>query len=129
MSENENKKEIRCVEDLEVYKKAHNLTLRLYKITQHFLSEEKFGLVPQIRRAASSINANLLEGSYRLNRREFRQFVGIARGSAGELKYHLLLSKDLKYISDKSFKEIYQELEIITKMLFGLANSLLETKS
>jgi hypothetical protein len=48
VSESENKKEIRCVEDLEVYKKAHNLTLRLYKITQHFPSEEKFGLASQV---------------------------------------------------------------------------------
>ena len=56
MGENKN---IKCVEDLEVYKKAHNLALRLYKITQHFPSEEKFGLVSQIRRAASSIDVQV----------------------------------------------------------------------
>ena len=55
---------IKSVEDLDVYKKAHELTLKLYKITKDFPDDEKFGLVSQIRRAAVSINANLLEGSY-----------------------------------------------------------------
>nr|WP_223144596.1 four helix bundle protein [Deferribacter autotrophicus] len=86
---------VKLVEDLDVYKKAHHLILMLYEITRNLPVDEKFGLVSQIRRAAVSINANLLEGSHRTNRKEFKQFVGIARGSAGELKYHLLVAKDL----------------------------------
>ncbi len=85
---------INSAEDLEVFKRAHSLTLKIYQITKNFPSEEKFGLISQMRRASASICANLMEGSHRLNRKEFRQFVGIAKGSAGELKYHLLLSKD-----------------------------------
>ncbi len=112
------------VEDLDVFKKAHQLTLKLYKITNSFPSDEKYSLTSQIRRAAGSINANLMEGNYRLNIKEFRQFTGIARGSAGELKYHILLAKDLGYINVDTYNTILQELVDITKMLYGLANSL-----
>ncbi len=115
---------IKSVEDLDVYKKAHELTLKLYKITKDFPGDEKFGLVSQIRRASVSINANLLEGSYRINRKEFKQFTGISRGSAGELKYHLLVAKDLSYISAKDFNYFITELDAITKMLLGLIKSL-----
>lgn len=115
---------MRNVEDLDVFKKAHKLVLKLYKITNSFPSEEKFGLISQIRRASASINANLMEGNYRLNIKEFRQFTGIARGSAGELKYHILLAKDLGYVEKKVYEEILQQLTDITKMLYGLANSL-----
>ncbi len=78
---------IEKTEDLEIFKKAHKLTLYLYKLTEDFPKSEQFGLTSQIRRAASSICANLMEGSHRHSSKEFRQFVGIANGSAGELKY------------------------------------------
>ncbi len=117
---------VSCVEDLEVYKKAHKLTLDLYKITDSFPNSERFGLISQIRRAAISINANLMEGNYRLNRKEFRQFVGIARGSAGELKYHLLVCGDLGLIGNEVYLKLNNELISITKMLFALAKSLQE---
>jgi four helix bundle protein len=115
---------IKSVEELDVYKKAHKLTLKLYEITKSFPDDEKFGLISQIRRAASSINANLLEGSHRTNTKEFRQFCGIARGYAGELKYYLLLAKDLGYISTETYDLLSKETEVITKMLYGLIKSL-----
>ncbi|NIM07176.1 MAG: four helix bundle protein, partial [Armatimonadetes bacterium] len=79
---------------------------KVYKVTVGFPREESFALVSQMRRAATSIGMNLVEGSMRLNSREFRQFVGIARGSAAEVTYQLLLARDLGYIS----KELYEEL-------------------
>lgn len=115
---------IRTVEELEVFKKSHNLTLNIYKITESFPQTEKFGLVSQMRRASSSICANLLEGSHRLNRKEFRQFAGIAKGSAGELKYHLLLSKDLGYLRESEYSTLIAEIEQISIMLNGLVKSL-----
>lgn len=115
---------IKRVEDLEVFKRSHELTLKLYKITEIFSQNERFGLIPQIRRAASSIGANLMEGGHRLSRKEFRQFTSIAKGSAGELKYHMLLSKDLGYISIDDYNFIINELEEISKMLNGLIRSL-----
>ena len=118
---------IKSVEDLEVFRKGHALAVKVYKISRAFPSEERFGLTSQIRRAATSVGANLLEGSHRLGRKEFRQFVGIAKGSAGELKYHLLLAKDLGYLRADQFTILRSETEEISKMLNGLANSLSDT--
>ena len=118
---------VKSVEELEVFKKGHNLTLNIYKVSKKFPTEEKFSLTPQMRRAAASICTNLMEGSHRLGKREFRQFVGIAKGSAGELKYHLLLARDLGYLPGDQFISLRSEAEEISKMLNGLAKSLSDT--
>ena len=117
-------KKVKSVEDLEVFKKSHSLVLRIYELTKQFPADERYGLIQQIRRSAYSIPANLMEGSNRLGSREYRQFVGIARGSAAELKYHLLLTKDLGYISSEIYCEIEKEILEISRMLMGLANTL-----
>jgi four helix bundle protein len=72
---------MKSVEDLDVFKPAHQLVLETYTVTKSFPKEETFSLVDQMRRAASSIGMNLVEGSMRLSSKEYRQFVGIARGS------------------------------------------------
>ena len=118
---------IQSVEQLEVFKRSHQLTLTVYRISEIFPQGEKFGLTSQIRRAASSIRSNLMEGSHRLSRREFRQFVGIAKGSVGELKYHLLLARDLGYLPDDQYDQLRFEAEEISKMLNGLVKSLSDT--
>jgi len=115
---------VESVEDLEVFKRSHQFTLKIYRITEEFPKSEKFGLVPQMRRAAVSIPSNLIEGSHRLNRAEYRHFVGIAKGSAGELKYQLLLAKDLGYLSDKDYLALRAEVDEISRMLSGLVKSL-----
>lgn len=115
---------IKSVEELDVFKKSHLFTLRIYRVTKRFPSVERFGLVPQMTRAAASLGTNLMEGSHRLNRAEYRQFVGIAKGSAGELKYQLLLVKDLGYISEEEYNELKTRLEEISKMLNGLIKAL-----
>jgi four helix bundle protein len=89
--------------DLHVWKKAHALTLEIYRITQRFPKEEMFGLTTQMRRASSSIGANLTEGCGRKSDPELRRFVHLAKGSASELEYHLVLSRDLKYLNEKDF--------------------------
>ncbi len=115
---------IKSVKDLDVFKKAHKLTVSLYKNTKKFPKHEKYGIVNQIRRASSSINANLLEGSHRNTRGEYKQLVGIARGSVGELKYHLLLAKDLGYIPKEKYEIYEKEINEVSKMLNGLVKSL-----
>jgi len=115
---------IESVEELDVFKKAHQVALKTYKISKKFPTDEKFGLVSQMRRAAASIATNLIEGGYRLNRAENRQFVGIARGSSGELKYHILLARDLGYLLENDYNVLRAELDEISKMLMGLAKSL-----
>jgi four helix bundle protein len=107
-----------------VFKRAHQVTLKIYEISREFPADEKFGLVSQMRRAAASMATNLIEGSYRLNRAEYRQFVGIARGSSGEFKYHILLAKDLGYLPKSDYAFFRTELDEISKMLMGLAKSL-----
>ena len=118
---------VSSVENLDVFKKSHKITLELYNITKQFPLDEKFALTSQIRRASSSICANLFEGSHRNNRAEYRQFCGIARGSVGELKYHLLLAKDLGYIHNKKYNELIEEIDVISKMLYNLIQSLTPT--
>jgi four helix bundle protein len=112
------------VRQLDVFKMTCELTLDIYKVITSLPKEEIFGLISQMKRAAYSICSNLMEGSYRNNTKEFRQFCGIARGSAGELKYHLLLSKDLDYIPTETYELLIKEIETITKMLYGLIKSL-----
>jgi four helix bundle protein len=118
---------IRDVKDLEVFKLAHSLVLTVYKLTESFPKEEGFGLIPQMRRSAYSIPMNLIEGSNRLNTKEYRRFVGIAKGSAGEISYQsyqVMLAKDLGYVPEEVYSELKNKYEIVIKMLSNLAKSL-----
>lgn len=115
---------LKSVEDLQVWQKAHAITLEIYTVTAQFPTNEKYALSDQMRRASSSIGANLFEGSYRTGTNEFRYFANIARGSAGEVKYFLLLSRDLGYITKEKFEELNTEIDTICKMLYGLIKSL-----
>ena len=99
------------MEDLEVFKRSHQLALKIHRISEAFPIAERFNLIPQMRRAASSIGTNLMEGGHRLGRKEFRQFCGIAKGSAGELKYHVLITKNLGYLSETNYSECRSEIE------------------
>ena len=91
--------------ELKVWQKAHELTLLVYRITTAFPREELYGLTSQLRRACSSIAANLAEGCGRSGDAEFARFCSIAMGSASELEYHPLLAKDLKLIKPKDHAE------------------------
>ena len=115
---------MKSVEELDVFKLAHELTLKIYKVTVKFPKEEYFSLVSQMRRAASSVGMNLVEGSMRLNSREFRQFVGIARGSAAEVSYQLLLARDLGYLQNDTYRELRSSYDRVGQMLTRLAQSL-----
>jgi four helix bundle protein len=115
---------MKSVEELDVFKSSHSLALEIFELTKSFPDGEKFGLVSQMRRAAYSIPMNLMEGGHRLNRKEYRRFVGIAKGSAGEMKYQLLLVKDLKYIIEDKYSELLAQYERVSQMLTKLARSL-----
>jgi four helix bundle protein len=112
------------VEDLDLFRLSHSLVLSIFELTKTFPEEEKFGLISQMRRVAYSIPMNLMEGAHRLSSKEYRQFVGIAKGSAGEIKYHLLLVRDLKYISESKYSNFLPEYERVSQMLTKLAKSL-----
>ena len=112
------------VEELDVFKLSHSLTLQIYGITKSFPDEEKFGLISQMRKAAYSFPMNLMEGAHRLSSKEYRQFTGIAIGFAGEMKYQLLLVRDLNYISDNEYSDLTSKYERVSQMLTRLAKSL-----
>src|SRR3990172_370416 len=109
-------------EDLEVWKKAHRLVLDIYNITRGFPPEEKFGLVSQMRRAAVSIPANIAEGFKKQTLKDKSNFYNIAQGSLEELRYYLILSKDLRYMQGN--QEILNNVEEIGRMLYGLIRSI-----
>jgi four helix bundle protein len=111
-------------EDLDVFNLAHQLVLRIYQTTRSFPREEMFGLVSQLRRAASSVPANIAEGAGRLNRAEYRRFVGIAGGAAVEVSYFLRLACDLGYISQPDYDDLCREYERVCKMLTRLSQAL-----
>ena len=95
----------------DIWKLSHFLTLEIYKITEDFPKEEVFGLTSQIRRASSSIGINILEGCGRGSDEDFKIFLRNASGSAFEVEYILLLSKDLNYISEEKFLELSPKAE------------------
>src|SRR5207248_3764014 len=108
----------------EVEEKAHQLTLAVYRITAAFPREELYGLTSQLRRAGSSIAANLAEGCGRNGDMEFARFCSMAMGSASELEYHLLLAKDLKLIKSADYQELDQRATELKRMLTALMQKL-----
>ena len=110
--------------ELKVWQKAHELTLAVYQVTASFPREELFGLTAQIRRAGSSIAANLAEGCGRNGDAELARFSSIAMGSASELEYHLLLAKDLKLIPPQDYEVLHQRTTELKRMLTALMQKL-----
>jgi four helix bundle protein len=115
---------MRDYQQLEIWQRSHKLTLRVYNLTQSFPKEEIYGLVSQMRRSASSIPTNIAEGCGRNSSPELNRFLVIAAGSSSELQYQFILSRDLKYISDPIFKELFDEITQIRKMIYSYCERL-----
>ena len=94
---------------LDVWQKAHRLTLEVYRLTKSFPLDERFGLTSQMRRCSASIAANIAEGCGRGSNAEFHRFLQMAMGSASELEYHLLLSRDLGYLAEIQHAPLHNE--------------------
>lgn len=109
---------------LKVWEKSHNITLEVYKLTKDFPKEELYNITSQLRRAIVSIPTNLAEGCGRGSDKDFKRFVQIALGSAGESEYLILLSTDLGYISNVEFNKLSSEIQEIKKMLTSLISKL-----
>ena len=118
----------RSYRDLDVWKKSLELAKEIYKTTNGFPAEEKFGLVNQMQRAAVSIPSNIAEGHARLATGEFMRFVSISLGSVAELETQLILSKELHFISKPIQDKLLLLLDEIGKMLLGLYKSLQKKK-
>jgi four helix bundle protein len=105
---------------LRLWQKSVDLVTELYKVTRSFPSDEEFGITAQMRRAAVSIPSNIAEGAARRSRREFQQFLFIARGSLSELDTQLVIAARLGYIKPEIAKTLRERLDELSMMLNGL---------
>jgi four helix bundle protein len=110
--------------ELLVWKQAHRLALDIYRDTQQFPQEERYGLVAQMRRAALSVVSNIAEGSGRQSDREQSRFLRIARGSVHEVQCQLLISRDLGFLTSDKWLVLDGAAQEISKMIHGLVSSL-----
>ncbi len=109
--------------DLNVWQEAHKLTILIYRVTKNFPKEEMFGLISQIRRAVISIESNIAEGFARYHYKDRLNFYYDARGSVAEVQSQAITSKDLGYLTQKEFDEIFKQSEIVVVILGGLIRS------
>ena len=114
---------------LEVWQAAHILACAVYKNTATFPKTETYGLTAQLRRSAASIPANISEGCGRCGDAEFGRFLRISLGSATELEYHLLLSRDIGLLDETTYTSLSQQARRIQGMLAGLKRALKPTVS
>jgi len=110
--------------NIDVWKKSHELTLAIYKASSLFPQSELYGLTSQMRRASSSIPANIAEGCGRMGDAELARFFQIAMGSASELEYHVLLARDLGFMDKLTFEKLSNETTSIKKMLTSFIKKL-----
>lgn len=110
---------IQSFTDLNVWKEGHKLVLMVYQITRVFPKEETYSLIDQMRRAASSITANIAEGFGRQTYKEKVQFYYMAKGSLSELKNFILIAKDIDYLTPEQLKQLANQANIVDQLLQG----------
>ncbi|MFZ3090427.1 MAG: four helix bundle protein [Nitrospirota bacterium] len=109
---------------LTTWQKAYDLVLEVYRVARLFPKGEIYGLISQLQRASVSIPANIAEGYERNHRKEYLQFLYIAKGSLGEVETYLSLAKDLGYLSEKDYLAVENKRVEASKLLKGLIKSL-----
>jgi len=115
--------------ELKVWSKAHELTVLVYNLTRSFPRDEIYGLTSQVRCSAASVGANIAEGCGRRSDGEMTRFLQIARGSASETEYHLLLAKDLGFLPEADFRIAEQKVVEVQRMLTGLVEGTTDTSN
>jgi four helix bundle protein len=110
--------------NLIIWKESVKLTVEVYKVTTTFPSDEKYGLISQIRRAVVSIPSNIAEGSSRASDKDFLRFLSISLGSAFELETQLILAQELRLTDFSNLEKIINKLSDIQKMIIGLQNKI-----
>jgi four helix bundle protein len=109
--------------DLNAWKEGHKLVLFIYRLTKSFPSEEKFGLIDQMRRCAVSITSNIAEGFSRKSSKEKSQFYYMALGSVTEFQNQLIISRDVEYLSKTEFQKAAEQTITVSKLVNGLIKS------
>jgi four helix bundle protein len=115
---------IESFRDLDAYKKGYQLALQIYRMTQQFPADEKYGLTDQLRRAAVSIPSNIAEGYRRCSRTDYIRFLKIAFGSCGETETQLDLCRDMDLIGNDDHARVSALCSDVSKILYGLIRSL-----
>ena len=111
---------------IKAWQLADNLAVSVYEGTATFPREELYGLVSQMRRAGTSVAANIAEGASRTSKKEDLQFLSISRGSLAELRYYLHLANRLKYVSDERWEQLDASCDEVGRVLYGLMQSVEE---
>lgn len=112
---------------LKIWQNGMDLVTEIYHLTQNFPSEERFGLISQMRRSAISVPSNIAEGSQRTSNKEFAHFILIAKGSLAELETQAFLSERLNYLSKNAVEEVVIKIDELSAMLFSFHTSLNKT--
>ena len=112
------------LKELKIWKKAIDLAIDVYKATENFPKEEKYGLTSQTRRSAVSVPSNIAEGAGRNSDKEFSHFLGISNGSSYELQTQLIISNKLNLLSDTTVEPILYRIDEIQKMNYGFQKTL-----
>ncbi|MFK5959422.1 MAG: four helix bundle protein [Lutibacter sp.] len=107
-----------------VWELGHQITLDVYKLTTSFPKDEQYGLTSQMRRASSSVPANIAEGCGRESEVEFKRFLVIANGSATELEYFLILVKDLNFVSEVDINDLAGKVDQLKRSLNKLISKI-----
>jgi four helix bundle protein len=105
---------------LVVWQKAHELVLLVYRLTKKFPKEERFNLIDQMRRAATSIATNIAEGCGKYSQKDFVAYLQVSQGSSQEIEYLTILSKDLEYIATEEYNDLNDRVNEVKAMLIGL---------
>ncbi|RUA07938.1 MAG: four helix bundle protein [Flavobacteriia bacterium] len=112
------------VEELKIWQKSIELTKLVYQLIKQLPSDEKYGLLGQIKRSVVSIPSNIAEGAGRNSKKEFKYFLNIANGSSYELQTQLIILSELGFIAKEEMKSIHKLLNEILKMNFALQRSI-----
>jgi len=110
-------------ENLRVYEDSLEFVNRVYNITKNWPTDERFGLVDQIRRAATSVTLNIAEGSSR-TKKDFCHFLDLTRGSCYECVAVIKIALNREYVNEKEYQTLYDEIEIISRKVSALKRSL-----
>jgi four helix bundle protein len=115
---------MRAFSNLSIWQKSHELALKIYTVTKSFPKDEIFGLTSQMRRSASSVPTNIAEGCGRSTNPQLKRFLDYSIGSASELEYQIILSKELSYIPANTFTELEQMVTEVRKMIHAYRRTL-----
>ncbi|MCQ2221743.1 MAG: four helix bundle protein [Prevotella sp.] len=116
-------------QDLRVWQLAHEFVLSVYRVSSTFPEYEKFGLCSQFTRAAVSVPANIAEGYKKLGKADKLRFLNQAQGSLEECRYYVILSRDLSYISEEQYNDLYSKVETVSWYLNAYAKGIVNNNA